>query len=295
MAAAVLDGRPAGDDVVAGRVRAAAGRRSAGGARAAATARSSNGRYTRAFAARGLGTAQGRVGGEAAHRPARTGREGRAGADGRGDPCAGPARARREAVASLVAAGRHANRAPEHPPRGRQGPRNATRGRGAGRRCRISGPTSGRSCARRRSAPPPPSTRRASSLVLAGLEPDRHWRVRAALAETLGTLPAELATDRAARRCCRTRTSASSRRCSSSLARLKASDLRAVLVQRLDDPDFVVRATAARELGTLKPEGGADGAAAGVQDGAAPTRRTRHGRRRSKRWPRTALPRRRAR
>ena len=44
----------------------------------------------------------------------------------------------------------------------------------------------------------------------------------------------------------------------SSLARLKASDLRTVLVQRLDDPDFVVRATAARELGTLKPEGGAD-------------------------------------
>jgi cyclophilin family peptidyl-prolyl cis-trans isomerase len=44
----------------------------------------------------------------------------------------------------------------------------------------------------------------------------------------------------------------------SSLARLKASDLPAVLLQRLDDPDFVVRATAARELGTLKPEGGAE-------------------------------------
>ena len=43
-----------------------------------------------------------------------------------------------------------------------------------------------------------------------------------------------------------------------SLARVKASDLRAVLVQRLDDPDFVVRATVARELGTLKPDGGAD-------------------------------------
>ena len=44
----------------------------------------------------------------------------------------------------------------------------------------------------------------------------------------------------------------------SSLARLKAPDLRAVLLQRLEDPDFVVRATAARELGTLKPEGGAE-------------------------------------
>jgi cyclophilin family peptidyl-prolyl cis-trans isomerase len=43
-----------------------------------------------------------------------------------------------------------------------------------------------------------------------------------------------------------------------SLARLKVGDLRALLLQRLDDPDFVVRAAAARELGRLKPEGGAE-------------------------------------
>ncbi len=94
-------------------------------------------------------------------------------------------------------------------------------------------------------------------IVLAGLEPDRHWRVRMALAETLGTLPAEQATDRL-----RAMLQDEDKRVIpavlSSLARLKASDLRTVLVQRLDDPDFVVRATAARELGTLKPEGGAD-------------------------------------
>jgi cyclophilin family peptidyl-prolyl cis-trans isomerase/HEAT repeat protein len=94
-------------------------------------------------------------------------------------------------------------------------------------------------------------------IVLAGLEPDRHWRVRMALAETLGTLPAEQATDRL-----RSMLHDEDKRVIPavlrSLARVKASDLRAVLVQRLDDPDFVVRATVARELGTLKPDGGAD-------------------------------------
>jgi cyclophilin family peptidyl-prolyl cis-trans isomerase/HEAT repeat protein len=93
--------------------------------------------------------------------------------------------------------------------------------------------------------------------VLAGMDPDRHWRVRAALAETLGTFPAELATDRV-----RSMLQDEDKRVIpavlSSLARLKASDLRGVLLERLADPDFVVRARAARELGTLKPDGGAD-------------------------------------
>ncbi len=93
--------------------------------------------------------------------------------------------------------------------------------------------------------------------VLAGMDPDRHWRVRAALAETLGTFPADLATDRV-----RAMLQDEDKRVIpavlSSLARLKAADLRALLEQRLGDPDFVVRATAARELGTLKPEGGAE-------------------------------------
>jgi cyclophilin family peptidyl-prolyl cis-trans isomerase/HEAT repeat protein len=93
--------------------------------------------------------------------------------------------------------------------------------------------------------------------VLAGMEPDRHWRVRAALADTLGTLPAALAIDRL-----RSMLHDEDKRVVpsvlSSLARLKATDLREVLLQRLEDPDFVVRATAARELGALKPEGGAE-------------------------------------
>jgi cyclophilin family peptidyl-prolyl cis-trans isomerase len=93
--------------------------------------------------------------------------------------------------------------------------------------------------------------------VLAGMEPDRHWRVRAALAEALGTFPAELATDRV-----RSMLQDEDKRVIpavlSSLVRLKASDVRGVLLDRLADPDFVVRATAARELGTLKPDGGAE-------------------------------------
>ena len=93
--------------------------------------------------------------------------------------------------------------------------------------------------------------------VLAGMEPDGHWRVRAALAETLATFPADLASERL-----RSMLQDEDKRVIpavlSSLARLKVSDLRAVLLQRLDDPDFVVRARAARELGTLKPDGGAE-------------------------------------
>jgi HEAT repeat protein/cyclophilin family peptidyl-prolyl cis-trans isomerase len=92
--------------------------------------------------------------------------------------------------------------------------------------------------------------------VLAGMEQDRHWRVRAALADTLGALPAEAVTDRV-----RSMLQDEDKRVIpsvlSSLARLKISDLPAILTDRLDDPDFAVRAAAATELGRLKPEGGA--------------------------------------
>ena len=95
------------------------------------------------------------------------------------------------------------------------------------------------------------------TVVVAGMEPDRHWRVRAALAETLGGLPAELATERV-----RSMLQDEDKRviapALSSLVRLKANDVGTILVQRLDDPDFVVRATAAREIGRLKPPGGAE-------------------------------------
>ena len=93
--------------------------------------------------------------------------------------------------------------------------------------------------------------------VLAGMEPDRHWRVRAALADTLGDFPAELATERV-RAMLKDEDKRVIPSVLTSLTRLKAADLRTILVDRLADPDYVVRATASQELGKLKAEGGAD-------------------------------------
>jgi cyclophilin family peptidyl-prolyl cis-trans isomerase/HEAT repeat protein len=93
--------------------------------------------------------------------------------------------------------------------------------------------------------------------VLSGMAPDRHWQVRAALAEALAEFPRELAADRL-----RSMLTDDDKRVIpavlTSLGRLKVSDLPALLVPRLEDPDYVVRATAAREIGKLKPEGGAE-------------------------------------
>ena len=204
-------GQPAGDDVVAGGVRAAAGRRSAGGARAAATARSQRALHARVRRPRPRHP-QGRVGGEAAHRPARSRREGRGRADGRGDPRARSARG--DGCGRFArAAGRHANRAPQHPPRGGEGARAGSARPTGWRWCRICWTDEWpdlRAAALRAAAA---IDQESFMVVLAGLEPDRHWRVRTALAETLGTLPAEQRNRTAAHRCCRTRTSVSSRRC----------------------------------------------------------------------------------
>jgi cyclophilin family peptidyl-prolyl cis-trans isomerase len=93
--------------------------------------------------------------------------------------------------------------------------------------------------------------------VLSGMEADRHWRVRATLAEILGGLPAETATERV-----RSMLEDEDKRVIpavlGALARLKVPDLQAILQKRLDDSDVAVRSAAARELGRLKPVGGAD-------------------------------------
>jgi HEAT repeat protein/cyclophilin family peptidyl-prolyl cis-trans isomerase len=102
--------------------------------------------------------------------------------------------------------------------------------------------------------------------VFAGLPPDRHWRVRAAAAEVLGNLPADLVIDRV-----RSMLQDEDKRVIpavlSAMAKLKVPDLRALLLERLNDSDFAVRATAARELGTLKPEGGAEALRAAYKNG----------------------------
>ncbi len=90
--------------------------------------------------------------------------------------------------------------------------------------------------------------------VLASLTPDTHWRVRVALAETMGTLPAAVAADRL-----RSMLQDEDKRVIpsvlASLARMKAEGAAAVMIERLGDSDYGVRAAAASAIGTLKPEG----------------------------------------
>jgi len=92
--------------------------------------------------------------------------------------------------------------------------------------------------------------------VLASLEPDRDWRVRATMAGVLAGLPQEIALPRL-----RAMLDDEDRRVRpavlGALVRIKPPDLAEILVTQLEEPDFVVRATAARHLGELRPEGAA--------------------------------------
>jgi cyclophilin family peptidyl-prolyl cis-trans isomerase/HEAT repeat protein len=107
--------------------------------------------------------------------------------------------------------------------------------------------------------------------VLATLEPDRDWHVRAALASILGTLPPEIAVDRL-----RSMLDDQDKRVHpavlAALVRQNAPDVGKLLLQRLTDPDFVVRASAATHVGKLKMDGGAaalrDAYKAGLPDSA---------------------------
>ena len=92
--------------------------------------------------------------------------------------------------------------------------------------------------------------------VLATLEPDRDWHVRAALAGILGTLPSEISVDRL-----RSMLEDQDKRVHpavlAALVRQNAPDVGKLLLQHLSDADFVVRASAATHVGKLKLEGGA--------------------------------------
>jgi cyclophilin family peptidyl-prolyl cis-trans isomerase/HEAT repeat protein len=94
-------------------------------------------------------------------------------------------------------------------------------------------------------------------LVLSGMEPDPQWSVRAALAQVLGTLPSNVALERV-----RSMLKDEDQRVVPSvlnaLVRLKAPDADTAAVAQLKEPDFVVRATAARIVGELKPAGGVE-------------------------------------
>ena len=94
-------------------------------------------------------------------------------------------------------------------------------------------------------------------LVLSGMEPDTQWTVRAALVDVLATMPPDVALERV-----RSMLQDEDRRVVPSvltaLARLKAPDAAALALAQLKEPDFVVRSTAARIVGELKPAGGED-------------------------------------
>jgi cyclophilin family peptidyl-prolyl cis-trans isomerase/HEAT repeat protein len=91
--------------------------------------------------------------------------------------------------------------------------------------------------------------------VLSGMEPDRDWRVRAALAEILGTLPPDVSLARA-----RDMLHDGDKRVIApvlgALVKLHAPDVETVLLDHLKDPDFVVRSAAAKGIGALKPASG---------------------------------------
>ncbi|MGH9372367.1 MAG: HEAT repeat domain-containing protein [Vicinamibacterales bacterium] len=92
-------------------------------------------------------------------------------------------------------------------------------------------------------------------LILSGLERDRHWIGRAALADVLGTFPADIALQRLP-----AMLEDEDRRVVPSvlkaLVRLKVPDVDAIVLAHLKEADFVIRETAASLLGELKPAGG---------------------------------------
>ena len=92
------------------------------------------------------------------------------------------------------------------------------------------------------------------SLVLSGLDLDRHWTVRAALADVLATLPAEVAVDRV-RPLLQDEDKRVVPAALGALVRLKVADAPAILLAHLQESDVVIRETAARLLGEAKVEG----------------------------------------
>ena len=93
--------------------------------------------------------------------------------------------------------------------------------------------------------------------VLSSMDADPYWSVRAALADVLATLPAEVALERV-----QSMLRDEDRRVMPSvlaaLAHFKTPDAATLALAQLKEPDFAVRAAAAHIVGELKPAGGAD-------------------------------------
>jgi cyclophilin family peptidyl-prolyl cis-trans isomerase/HEAT repeat protein len=93
-------------------------------------------------------------------------------------------------------------------------------------------------------------------ILMSGMEPDSHWIVRAAIADVLGGMPADVATARL-QQMLEDQDKRVLPSVLGSLARLKAPGLDAVLLAQLKSPDPAVRSAAARAIGRLRPAGGA--------------------------------------
>ena len=93
------------------------------------------------------------------------------------------------------------------------------------------------------------------TLILSGLETDRHWLGRAALADALGTLPPDVAVDRVTA-LLKDEDKRVVPHALRALVRLKAPGVDRILLAHLKEADYVVRETAASLLDDVKPEGG---------------------------------------
>lgn len=106
--------------------------------------------------------------------------------------------------------------------------------------------------------------------VLSGLDSDPDWSVRAALASALGDLSPEAGLPRL-----RAMLVDSDNRVVpsvlSAIAKLRPLDAHDIMLNRLQSPDPVIRAAAARAIGDLRPEGGAAALAAAYLRGEADT------------------------
>ena len=93
--------------------------------------------------------------------------------------------------------------------------------------------------------------------VLSSMDQDTHWSVRAALVDVFATLPAEVVLERV-QSMLRDEDKRVLPSVLSALARFKAPGAATIAVAQLKEPDFAVRAAAAHVVGQLKPAGGAD-------------------------------------
>jgi cyclophilin family peptidyl-prolyl cis-trans isomerase/HEAT repeat protein len=102
--------------------------------------------------------------------------------------------------------------------------------------------------------------------VLSGLDPDSHWSVRAQLATILATKD----TERSLPRLMRMLSDSDQRvvpEVLNALTKLKAPDIVKILLEKLQTEDVGVRAAAATNLGELKPSGAADALMAAYKRG----------------------------